>query len=507
MFAVKRDNLAIMQSVAREKIGRNDRCPCGSGKKYKHCCIATQTDTVETPWRRQRDASDRITADLFRLASREFRDETFETWADFNQDDLPGSIDEYPSEQAIFSPYAIFDWDPEAPVRRRDGKPRAGLILRTYMARAAGRLSDLELLVLEQAISRPVSFYEVVRCVPGQSAVLRDILIGEETEVEEHSATQTMRHGSLVYGQIWILPEVATLGRLAPCIIPPERKASIVGLRMKLRRKIAKQNRDLSISDLLRFREEIRTVYLNIRDAMRTPPKLCNTDGDPIVFHTIKFRIGSAQVAFDALSQLACFISKKDLLDGAEFNGDGSLRSVEIPWSKKGNKIHETWDNTILGHLKISGQSLTVEVNSTNRANKILAEIEKRLGMHAVHETTQTTTPEEMLQESKKSKRARPPVKDTEADDVALDPELTKLVEAQLQEYVEGWVRQKIPALGGRTPLQAVADPDGKEMVESLLVGWERHWDEPGSQGFARPDINAARKLLNLPIKPGRHVN
>ena len=21
-----------------EKIGRNDPCPCGSGKKYKHCC-------------------------------------------------------------------------------------------------------------------------------------------------------------------------------------------------------------------------------------------------------------------------------------------------------------------------------------------------------------------------------------------------------------------------------------------------------------------------------------
>ena len=21
-----------------KKIGRNDPCPCGSGKKYKHCC-------------------------------------------------------------------------------------------------------------------------------------------------------------------------------------------------------------------------------------------------------------------------------------------------------------------------------------------------------------------------------------------------------------------------------------------------------------------------------------
>ena len=21
-----------------QKVGRNDKCPCGSGKKYKHCC-------------------------------------------------------------------------------------------------------------------------------------------------------------------------------------------------------------------------------------------------------------------------------------------------------------------------------------------------------------------------------------------------------------------------------------------------------------------------------------
>jgi hypothetical protein len=27
-----------------EKIGRNDPCPCGSGKKYKKCCISKATD-------------------------------------------------------------------------------------------------------------------------------------------------------------------------------------------------------------------------------------------------------------------------------------------------------------------------------------------------------------------------------------------------------------------------------------------------------------------------------
>ena len=25
-------------SSNNKKVGRNDKCPCGSGKKYKHCC-------------------------------------------------------------------------------------------------------------------------------------------------------------------------------------------------------------------------------------------------------------------------------------------------------------------------------------------------------------------------------------------------------------------------------------------------------------------------------------
>ena len=29
---------------AADKVGRNDPCPCGSGKKYKKCCGATGTD-------------------------------------------------------------------------------------------------------------------------------------------------------------------------------------------------------------------------------------------------------------------------------------------------------------------------------------------------------------------------------------------------------------------------------------------------------------------------------
>ena len=37
------------------KIGRNDRCPCGSGKKYKHCCMAHD----EAAEREKRTAAER----------------------------------------------------------------------------------------------------------------------------------------------------------------------------------------------------------------------------------------------------------------------------------------------------------------------------------------------------------------------------------------------------------------------------------------------------------------
>ena len=29
-------------AITRAKVGRNDACPCGSGRKFKHCCQAKE---------------------------------------------------------------------------------------------------------------------------------------------------------------------------------------------------------------------------------------------------------------------------------------------------------------------------------------------------------------------------------------------------------------------------------------------------------------------------------
>lgn len=49
-----RDNDAIVRSHPREKTGRNDPCPCGSGKKFKRCCNAAEGAPDISPWKLQR---------------------------------------------------------------------------------------------------------------------------------------------------------------------------------------------------------------------------------------------------------------------------------------------------------------------------------------------------------------------------------------------------------------------------------------------------------------------
>jgi Protein of unknown function (DUF2384) len=185
--------------------------------------------------------------------------------------------------------------------------------------------------------------------------------------------------------------------------------------------------------------------------------------------------VESPERAFEALAPLALGQSKEELLDGAEFGKDGKLHSVALDWRKKGNAKIPSWDNTILGNIKISGHSLVAEGNSENRANRLRREIEKRLGSLARHESTTAQTTDEMLAKAANRIKAQ-----------------------AIQKQVEDWVHQKIPALRGRTPLQAVRDPDGREIVESLLLDWERRTEEGAYQPGIRPDFNAVRKLLSL---------
>ncbi len=477
-----------------EKTDRNDPCPCGSGKKYKRCCLQ-QEAASESIWLRQREASDRLTRDMMQFAARKFGKQVEDAWQDFNMTDLPVPFADTSLEDQIFMPYFLYDWDPERSARGWSPIGRDGLVTRRYKMEKSGWLSESELLFLDEATTRPLSFYEVLWSEPGRRLAIRCILTGQVDEVVERSASRILKQGDITYSQVWHLPGLAILGRCAPIRIPPGRKADVIALRKKLQRRIARQNRELAASDLLRYADDVRETYLDIRDSFHVPPRFCNTDGDPLVFHTLTYTIQSPAAVFDALAPLALGRSKAHLLSDAEFDQSGKLRSVVFDWLKKGNRKMTSWDNTILGHIRISENLIVAEVNSKARADRFRREIEKRLGAGATHQNTVARTPEEMLKNLPKRDDARPELD----DEILRDPEVRNWAQQTLQKQVEAWVHQKIPILGNRTPIDAVRDPDGREIIESLLLDWERRAKEGAYQPGIRPDFNAVRKLLKLP--------
>ena len=70
-------------------------------------------------------------------------------------------------------------------------------------------------------------------------------------------------------------------------------------------------------------------------------------------------------------------------MDDEVFDGTGALQSATLSWIKAGNRQNKSWDNTILGNLKLEGSRLTIEVNSAKRADRIAKEIATRLGAGA----------------------------------------------------------------------------------------------------------------------------
>lgn len=477
-----------MDVPGNRKTSRNEPCPCGSGRKYKRCCMQSQT-VPEDPWLRQHEASGTLAGDLMRFAGREFGNCIEDAWQDFNMTVDTSPFVDRSSEDQIFMPYFLFDWDPGNLDKRRPA-PGKGVVLQAYRLEKAGRISLLEQQLLDQT-AQPLSFHEVLWSRPGERMATRDILTGQESEVIEHSASRSVKPGDIIYAQVCTVSGLKVLGRCSALCIPPGRKATAIALRKKLQRRV--KNRKLVTQDLIRATEDIRKAYLNLRDALYTPPRLCNTDGDPLVFHTLTYKIESAGFVFEALAPLAVGRSKESLLSDAELDDSGKILSVEFAWLKLGNRRMPGWDNTVLGHIKISQGLLVAEVNSKKRAERIRKEIEKRLGIAATHQYTVAKTPEQMLEE-------RPQPGASEGDDerhreILNDPEVRRQFQKTMQAQLDAWVHQKIPILNNRTPMQAVGDPDGREIVESLLLDWERRERQPG----IRLDFDAVRERLDLP--------
>ena len=243
-----------------EKIGRNDRCPCGSGRRYKKCCLSAATDSGDSLYERLRNCEGTVVDKLARFARRAYGATALAQAAEEFQQDPSGAEEE--PDPAVFIPWFVFDWIPvvRGPVRGVTATTAPSL-MDAYL-RAEGRsLSDMERTFIEAVREEPFSFYEILEADPGNGVRVRDILRGVEWHVTERSASGSLQRGDVVYARVATLSGLSIFEGIGSVALRPSSKAEI----LELRRSLREQARTIATESLREASQALRETYRDLR--------------------------------------------------------------------------------------------------------------------------------------------------------------------------------------------------------------------------------------------------
>jgi hypothetical protein len=200
---------------------------------------------------------------------------------------------------------------------------------------------------------------------------------------------------------------------------------------------------------------ELLALWSGVADDMlnQPPPFMQNTDGDPFVLTTDDFAlVGSRKEAAERLASLPG-------VQEPEEEGDGTAFVV----TKAGNAAHRSWDNTIVGRIVLSATRLTVESNSTRRADSLRSAVETQLqGLVRFRMRKEENTNELMATAQAAAatgqERAHEP----------LPPEAVAAMRQFRERHMRDWLDDSIPALDGLTPREAARSTRARPKLEVL---------------------------------------
>jgi hypothetical protein len=181
------------------KTGRNDPCPCGSGKKYKHCCLLGETSAkpVESPaLSAQRKALEYLDARFHTQQTDIITDDFFLLFDD--EDELRDALAELDPAYHGMLQVNINDWLLCEGEYERRGEWKRGIEL--VLADKQLRLADVERAYLQALAQAPLHLREITAIERGRGFCLRDLhVIGAPALfVHEVAATRGVSDGDVI---------------------------------------------------------------------------------------------------------------------------------------------------------------------------------------------------------------------------------------------------------------------------------------------------------------------
>jgi len=481
--------------------GRNDPCPRGSGKKFKHCCLRAEFAAAQTPQetlrRRVRALTENLTEELLRFAANHLGRELFaEAWAEFSAEEDAG-FDAQSPHMPVFMPWFFHQWSPDPESTDfPELAARAATVSGEFLARRRRQLDPLLARYLEACKVTAFSFHEVVQADPGRGFLLRDLILERERFVSEHSGSQDRRSGDILFAQVVDLDGLSVLDGSGQIVIEPGDKPAIIDLRKAMRAQT-----ELKDTALLREWDfELIGLYLDFAERRLHPqmPKMQNTDGEVLILHKLVFSIADEQAAAAALD--AARLSEGESIEshGEHSYANEKLLEAQWTWMRAGNAMHEHWNNTTLGHFELKDRQLRIEVNSVARAARARSLVERLLGDNAEFRVSKRESSESLLERARQSPQ---PAEASKHEELMQLPEVREKLREMLLGHYTGWLDTELPILGKRTPRQAVREADGREAVEALIAQIERDAQRK------TPPLDAEitqmlRRELGLPADP-----
>ncbi|MCL5882596.1 MAG: SEC-C metal-binding domain-containing protein [Actinobacteria bacterium] len=498
--------------MAINRPGRNDPCPCGSGKKYKKCCEQA-SELADYTWRKLRQVEGELTHVLMEFAERRYgRHSIKDAWDEYTfWQDVPVDPESEPELDSSFVPWFLFRWEPDNADREEGERYPDGPAALLFLKEHPEQAEPFQRRFIEAICSEPYSFFMVTGVEPGRHLMLKDLLLGRVLCVLERTSSQTLAKGQILFTRVVTLDGVSIMVGCAPVPIPAHFFNNLLDFRETVRARLAEIDlekhgitgerfeslMDKMLAEAMLDRDlELREMYYMFRDKIidSSFPQLRNTDGEemqPVELHYLL--TSSPRESFDALKSLALGECDDDLLMDAGFDEVGELTAVRFPWLRKGNRTHESWDNTILGMLDIKGEKLVIEVNSSERAESVRRKITRRLGRRATLKNTVYLSPEAILAEAASKPHKPEPAGE---EDLMAMPEVQAKMREMTAHHWATWPDIPLPALAGQTPREAAKTPLGRERLEALLLDFEGR--AASSADPFGPDLPALRRELGL---------
>jgi len=468
-------------------VERNAPCPCGSGKKYKHCCGQSTGKTPSEVYDRLRRLDGEASEHSFRIARRMYGEDGLEAaWSDF-LDTSNAPMDESHPEFEFFMRWFEYDWFPE------DNPSPAEALLDHHDS----RIDPDVLHLVEKTLDSPYSFHQVTAVEPGIGFTARDILLKTDHHVTERSASSTLEPGSILYARVVEMDGIEFMMGNGMRVVPVSVMANLVALRERILEEESSLGGTISAELLLDFEEEFRHFYLATIEAASNPMRsLHNTDGDPLLFHEIRYEVPSFERAFQGLRDFEPDRSDTELMRRDDEDEPIGTRAT-IHWSRR-RKGHGKDETILHAVFRLRDTMLTAEVNSAKRAARTRKEIEKRLGRDAIYLGTEIKSPEGAMKDVDEGKDSENATKRAEEQErlMAL-PEVQEMLKREMEKHWASWPDTPIPALQGMTPRKAAKDPVGRELLEALLLDFEaKNRQAPG--GFDRVNVAKLRRELGM---------